>query len=98
MALSPPAAVAPMLDMSGVTLALGGHQVLAGIDLAVREGQFVALVGASGAGKTSLLRLINRMLAPDQGRISLVGADLAAADPVQLRRGIGYAVQGGGLF
>lgn len=96
MASTPP--TAPLLHMTGVTLALGGQPVLAGIDLAVPQGQFVALVGASGAGKTSLLRLINRLLWPDSGRITLGGADIAQADPEPLRRGIGYAVQGGGLF
>jgi osmoprotectant transport system ATP-binding protein len=94
----PAPAAAPMLEIAGVTLALGGQPVLAGVDLAVPQGQFVALVGASGAGKSSLLRLINRLLLPDTGRIALAGSDIAQADPVQLRRGIGYAVQGGGLF
>jgi osmoprotectant transport system ATP-binding protein len=88
----------PALSLSGVTLALGGVPVLNGIDLVVPAGSLVALVGASGAGKTSLLRLVNRLVAPDSGQIRLFGADIAASDPVQLRRGIGHAVQGGGLF
>ena len=102
MASAPTAASVPppelALALSGVTLALGGRPVLAGIDLVVRQGQFVALVGASGAGKSSLLRLINRMLAPDAGTVAVHGADVAGLDAMQLRRGIGYAVQGGGLF
>ncbi len=84
--------------MTGVTLALGGRPILSGIDLVVPPGQFVALVGASGAGKTSLLRLINRLLEPAAGRVAVNGADVAGLDARQLRRGIGYAVQGGGLF
>jgi osmoprotectant transport system ATP-binding protein len=87
-----------MLELAGVTLALGGRPVLAGIDLAVAPGEYVALVGASGAGKSSLLRLVNRLLVPDSGRVAIAGADIAAADAAALRRGIGYAVQGGGLF
>ncbi|WP_164158100.1 ATP-binding cassette domain-containing protein [Sandarakinorhabdus rubra] len=86
------------LAMAGVRLALGGVPVLDGIDLVIPPGALVALVGASGAGKTSLLRLVNRLVAPDAGHIHLFGADIAAADVMQLRRGIGYAVQGGGLF
>lgn len=98
MASLPPAAAEPTLELAGVTLALAGQPVLRGIDLAVPSGQFVALVGASGAGKSSLLRLLNRLLLPDAGLIRIDGADVALADPVQLRRGIGNAVQGGGLF
>jgi osmoprotectant transport system ATP-binding protein len=86
------------LSLTGVTLALGGQPVLAGVDLDVRQGQFVALVGASGAGKSSLLRLINRMLEPEAGQVRVHGADIAERDAMQLRRGIGTAVQGGGLF
>jgi osmoprotectant transport system ATP-binding protein len=84
--------------MTGVALMRGGVPVLSGIDLAIPAGALVALVGASGAGKTSLLRLANRLAIPDTGQISLFGDDLAGLDPVQLRRGIGYCVQGGGLF
>lgn len=84
--------------MTGVTLTLGGRPVLRGIDLAIPAGSLVALVGGSGAGKTSLLRLINRMVRPDAGTICIDGADVAGVDAETLRRGIGYAVQGGGLF
>lgn len=86
------------LAMSGVTLALGGRPVLRGIDLAIPPGTLVALVGSSGAGKTSLLRLINRMVQPAEGTIRIAGVDIAGIDSETLRRGIGYAVQGGGLF
>jgi osmoprotectant transport system ATP-binding protein len=88
----------PALSLSGVSLALGGVPVLRGIDLDIPPGSFVALLGASGAGKTSLLRLVNRLATPDAGRIRLFGADIAARDATQVRRGIGHAVQGGGLF
>lgn len=86
------------LECCGVRLELAGRSVLAGIDLDVPAGAMVSLVGASGAGKTTLLRLINRLVVPDAGQIRLKGEDIASADTVTLRRGIGYAVQGGGLF
>ncbi|WP_243375375.1 ATP-binding cassette domain-containing protein [Sandarakinorhabdus cyanobacteriorum] len=89
---------APFLECRGLRLILGGQPVLGGIDLAVPAGALVALVGASGAGKTSLLRLINRLLAPDAGQILIQGQDIMAQDAVAVRRGIGHAVQGGGLF
>lgn len=88
----------PFLACRNVQLSLGGRPVLAGIDLAVPAGTLVALVGASGAGKTSLLRLINRLLDPDAGTIAIEGQDIASRDAVAVRRGIGHAVQGGGLF
>lgn len=88
----------PFLACRNVHLARGGQPVLAGIDLAVPAGALVALVGASGAGKTSLLKLINRLLDPDAGTILIDGVDIAGRDAVAVRRGIGHAVQGGGLF
>lgn len=91
---SPPDAV----RLEAVQLARGGRAVLAGVDLAIPAGALVALVGASGAGKTTLLRLINRMEQPDRGTVRVTGADVARTDRLALRRGIGMAVQGGGLF
>lgn len=88
----------PALSLSGVSLALGGVPVLRGVDIDIPVGSFVALLGASGAGKTSLLRAINRLVTPAAGHIRLFGADIATQDATQVRRGIGHAVQGGGLF
>jgi osmoprotectant transport system ATP-binding protein len=94
----PSRAPAPALAFEAVGLARGGRPVLDGVDLLVPAGRLVALVGASGAGKTTLLRLINRMERPDTGIVRVNGANVAGIDRLALRRGIGMAVQGGGLF
>jgi osmoprotectant transport system ATP-binding protein len=64
----------------------------------VREREFLAIVGPSGSGKTTLLRLVNRLAEPDEGAVFVAGEDVSAADPVMLRRRIGYVFQGVGLF
>jgi osmoprotectant transport system ATP-binding protein len=69
-----------------------------GVSLDVADGSFVVFLGASGSGKTTLLRTINRLITPSGGAVFVNGADVAAADPVQLRRGIGYVIQNVGLF
>jgi osmoprotectant transport system ATP-binding protein len=68
------------------------------VTLEVAEGEFLAIVGGSGSGKTTLLRLANRLIDADFGRITVEGEDVAATDPVRLRRRIGYVFQSGGLF
>src|SRR6185437_17135845 len=68
------------------------------VSLQVGRGEFLAIVGGSGSGKTTLLRLANRLIDADQGSISIEGEDVRAADPVALRRRIGYVFQSGGLF
>ncbi len=69
-----------------------------GVSLDVARGDFVVLLGPSGCGKTTLLRTVNRLIAPTSGAVFVDGADVAAADPVRLRRGIGYVIQNVGLF
>src|ERR1700680_2412629 len=78
----------------------GGERVLAvdDVSLDVAEGEFLAIVGGSGSGKTTLLRLANRLIDADNGSITVDGEDVRAADPVSLRRRIGYVFQSGGLF
>ena len=68
------------------------------VSLEVAEGEFLAIVGGSGSGKTTLLRLANRLIDADSGRITVEGEDVRAADPIRLRRRIGYVFQSGGLF
>ncbi len=68
------------------------------VSLHVPRGKLLALVGGSGSGKTTTLKMINRLIEPTAGRILVAGQDVQAADPVQLRRSIGYVFQGIGLF
>jgi osmoprotectant transport system ATP-binding protein len=78
----------------------GAKPVLAvdDVSLEVKSGEFLAIVGGSGSGKTTLLRLANRLIDADRGTITVEGEDVRAADPVMLRRRIGYVFQSGGLF
>lgn len=68
------------------------------LDLDVPRGALVCLVGPSGCGKSTTLKMVNRLIEPTTGRIVLDGQDVTNADPVELRRGIGYVIQQVGLF
>ncbi|MDE2292655.1 MAG: ATP-binding cassette domain-containing protein [Elusimicrobia bacterium] len=72
--------------------------LLRGFSLEVPTGQFCVIVGASGSGKSTVLRLVNALLRPQEGRVRVHGEDTAGADPIALRRGIGYVPQRGGLL
>ena len=71
---------------------------LDGVSIEVAGAECLALVGESGSGKTTLLRCFNAMVTPDTGRVLVNGADVRAADPIVLRRNIGYVQQDGGLL
>jgi osmoprotectant transport system ATP-binding protein len=68
------------------------------LSLDVAEGEVCVLIGPSGCGKTTTMKMINRLIEPDRGRILVNGTDVSAADPVRLRREIGYVIQQVGLF
>jgi osmoprotectant transport system ATP-binding protein len=72
--------------------------ILDGFTLAVDAGEVVALVGASGAGKTTALKLVNRLLVPDAGAVWVQGKSTSEWDPIRLRRAVGYVIQEVGLF
>jgi osmoprotectant transport system ATP-binding protein len=72
--------------------------VLDGFTLNVDAGEVVALVGSSGAGKTTVLKLVNRLLLPDAGDVRVQGRDTRQWDPILLRRSVGYVIQEVGLF
>ena len=76
----------------------GDKAVLDGFNLSVEKGEFVTIIGSSGCGKTTALKLVNGLLTPDSGEILINGDDIAGMDQVQLRRNIGYAIQGSVLF
>jgi len=68
------------------------------LSLEIRDGETISLIGRSGCGKTTTMRLINRLIEPTRGRILLDGVDIRERDPIELRREIGYVIQTGGLF
>jgi osmoprotectant transport system ATP-binding protein len=76
----------------------GGRRLLEDVSLKVAAGKTTALLGRSGSGKTTLLRIINGLVRPTGGRVMVGGVDVAGADLVSLRRGIGYVIQETGLF
>ena len=88
-----------MIEISGVSLTYaGGRPALSEVSADIPRGVFVALVGGSGSGKTSLLKTINRLVQPDGGDVRFEGRSVRDQDAVQLRRRIGYVFQGLGLF
>jgi osmoprotectant transport system ATP-binding protein len=76
----------------------GGATAVDRLSLQVPEGKLTVFVGSSGCGKTTALRMINRMIDPTSGTITVDGADVSTVNPVQLRRGIGYVIQNAGLM
>ncbi len=86
------------IELRDVACTRGDVRVLDGLDLAIEAGETFALVGRSGTGKTTLLRLINALLLPDRGAVLVDGQDTRRADPIRLRRRIGYVLQETGLF
>ncbi len=75
-----------------------GTRAVDDFSLIIPSRKTTVFVGSSGCGKTTLLRMINRMVDPTSGQIEIDGDDIAAAPPVQLRRGIGYVMQNSGLL
>ena len=87
-----------MIEIDNVSRAFGDTLAVDGVSFRVERGEIAVLVGTSGSGKSTLLRMINRLIEPTSGRIRIDGRDTATLPGEQLRRGIGYAIQGHGLF
>jgi osmoprotectant transport system ATP-binding protein len=75
-----------------------GFVALKNINLEIKKGELVTLIGTSGCGKTTTMRMINRLIEPTEGKIYIDGQDISKIDPVELRRNIGYVIQQIGLF
>jgi osmoprotectant transport system ATP-binding protein len=87
-----------MIRVEGLTRRYGASHAVADVTFEVEAGQLLALVGDSGSGKTTTLKMINRLIEPSAGRVFVEGRDAATLEPHALRRSIGYVFQGIGLF
>ena len=76
----------------------GRRLVISDLSLTIGKGETLVLLGRSGSGKTSVLKLINRLLTPSEGQIYVEGKPTVEWDAIRLRRRIGYAIQEAGLF
>jgi len=92
------AATPPMLELVEVTREQGGRRIVDALSLRVEAGELLALVGASGSGKTTTLKMINRLVEPSAGEVLLGGRRHDAEPAHELRRRIGYVFQQVGLF
>jgi osmoprotectant transport system ATP-binding protein len=87
-----------MIELDRVTKSYDGRTVVDALSLAIPMGAFCVLLGSSGCGKSTTLRMINRLVMADAGTIRVGGEDIATLPPEKLRRRIGYAIQSTGLF
>src|SRR6202163_4112717 len=88
----------PAIEFDHASFRLNGRVLLQDLALSVKQGDALLLLRRSGSGKTTTLRLINRLLLPTEGDVRVNGRRTAEWDPIRLRRGIGYVIQDGGLF
>ena len=87
-----------VVEFRAVEFAYPGRTIVAGFDLTIPRGDVLALVGRSGAGKSTVLRLVNRLLLPQAGTVFVEGRDTREWDAIALRRRTGYVLQDVGLF
>src|ERR1700674_5885523 len=88
----------PAIEFDHASFRLNGRALLQDLVLSVKQGETLVLLGRSGSGKTTTLKLINRLLLPTAGDVRVNGRRTAEWDPIRLRRSIGYVIQDGGLF
>lgn len=86
------------IEFRNVDKSYGDKSVLKDFCLQVEKGEFLTIIGTSGCGKTTMLKMVNGLITPDAGEIFVMGKDISQEDQVMLRRNIGYAIQGGVLF
>lgn len=87
-----------IVQFKNVSVSLSNNPIISDLNLSVERGETLVLLGESGCGKTTTLKLVNRLLLPSSGDVVVDGKATTAWDPIALRRHIGYVIQEGGLF
>jgi osmoprotectant transport system ATP-binding protein len=88
----------PLVEFRDVSYAIGGRTILSHVSFSVETGETLVLLGRSGSGKTTALKMTNGMLFPTEGVVLVEGKSTRDWDPIQLKRHIGYVIQEVGLF
>src|SRR5271163_2534030 len=86
------------IEFRDISYRVAGTQVLSGFNLEIQRGETLVLLGRSGSGKTTALKLVNRLISPTSGQVRVNGVPNTDVDVIRLRRGIGYVIQDAGLF
>lgn len=87
-----------VIELKDITMSYGSDRILEHFNLRVEQGTFLTMIGSSGCGKTTALKLMNGLLTPEQGTVLINGTDISHTDINSLRRNIGYVIQEVGLF
>ncbi|MDO4647214.1 MAG: ABC transporter ATP-binding protein [Eubacteriales bacterium] len=90
--------MAAVIEFKDIKKAYGDKVIMEHFNLAVEKGEFVTIIGSSGCGKTTALKMVNGLIQPTEGKIFVDGQDISTVDQTMLRRNIGYAIQGSVLF
>lgn len=86
------------IEFKNIKKAYGSQVILENFDFSVEKGEFVTIIGSSGSGKTTVLKMANGLVKADAGDIFINGENIRDKDMIELRRNIGYAIQGSVLF
>lgn len=86
------------IQFEDITKKYEGKMIIEKLDLSIKQGEFVTIIGSSGCGKTTTLKMVNGLIKPEKGTIRIHGEDIKTKDITALRRTIGYAIQGSVLF
>ena len=87
-----------IIEFHNVKKSYGDHVIIPNLNVNIERGDFLTVIGSSGCGKTTMLKMINRLINPDEGEILIDGKDVSELDVIKLRRSIGYSIQGTMLF
>lgn len=87
-----------IIKFENIGMSYGENEVIKDFNLTVEQGEFVSIIGTSGSGKTTIIKMVNRLNHPTSGNIYINGENIEKMDIIQLRRNIGYAIQGSVLF
>lgn len=87
-----------IVEFKNVSKKYGEQTILQNFSLTIHKGDFLSVVGTSGSGKTTIMKMVNGLIVADEGEVLVRGKNILSEDLIALRRKIGYAIQGNGLF